>query len=119
VRPQVDLSRFKAFTLSPAETEIRAWAQRNREALMGRSAYEVAELAILCGFDKEAVYRTFSTFRHAMWGGHIENAAMTQEMVLEMTLERIFEMREALENPERVWVAELWQDLVAQFEKGE
>ena len=107
MKRDIDLSRFKALTLSPEETEIRAWVQGNREALTGRSVYEVAELAILCGFDKGAVYKTFSTFRHAMWGGCVENAAMTQEIVLEMTLDRIYAMREAMEHPEKTWLGDL------------
>ncbi len=107
-------------TLSPEETEIRAWLKLNRDkALADLTPMEVADYAVRYGgFQICDVIITLSHFRDAMQGSHFDNRAALQEFLLDAAVEDFMKKRNALDKPKELDLAPLWLD-VTQYQTGE
>lgn len=104
--------------MSDAEKEFRAWIKSCKGILATRNPLEVAELAILCGFDRETVYTTLSTFQDAMDGTHVDNRARFQLFNFTMAVERVQKMKEDMTRIKELDLSPLWRDLHA-YQTGE
>lgn len=101
-----------SIALSPEETEIRAWLKHNRAVLEDRSAGEVAELAVRCGFNIADVCATLSTFQDAMQGSHCDNRAAFQGWLLDRAILDAHDMRKKLEDSKKATLLPQWVRLV-------
>ena len=100
--------------MSEAEKEFRAWIKANKDLLVNRDAYEVAELAILVGFSRDTVYQTLSAFSDAMNGTHIESRARYFPIMQEGR-------REDARRRYMKWkfLDPIWKDYIANYVTGE
>ncbi len=104
---------------SPEETALRDWLKANRERLAGHEPAEVAQLAVLCGFDLDVVCMTLVNFRDAMAGSHIDNRAALEAWRFDMTLEHIEETKREMAKVKELDLMPMWQELVAHTITGE
>jgi hypothetical protein len=95
------------------EINIRAWLKANRKTLEGRSAIEIAHLAIFTEVaPTEAIYLVLSDFRSVMGGTWSERRALNELHLLDMAMYRANKMLEPVEAD----LMPLWEDLTVQFE---
>ena len=115
-----DLPFMQHRSLSPEETEIRAWLKLNRDkALAGLTPIEVANYAVRYGgFQMCDVIVTLSHFRDAIQGSHIDNRAALQSYLMDTAVEDFMKCRDALERPKELDLMPLWMD-VYQYQTGE
>ncbi len=104
---------LKPAPMSEAEKEFRAWIKECKAILADRNVYEVAEMAIMCGFDKGIVYRVLSTFKDAMDGTQIENRAAFQTWNFSRAVDEVQRMKEEMARPKKFDLMPLWRDLHA------
>jgi hypothetical protein len=108
-----------AAEVSPEEAELRNWLKSNRETLAGRDPFEVASLAITCGFDQDVVCRTLCNFQDAMAGSHLDNRVAFKAWLTDRAVEEVQKMRADLERVPELDLLPLWQELVAYTVTGE
>lgn len=104
--------------MSDAEKELRQWIKENKEILLDRTPDEVAQMAILCGFDRGVVYSTLSTFQDALNNTHFDKRMMMHWIAWDGALADVRRLKDEQSRVKELDLMPLWKDLHA-YQTGE
>lgn len=81
------------------EKELRQWVKKcaGDGLFEGREPWEVAQLAIMNGFDRQVIYSVISCMEGDLMGGHIEKRSQLQFWRLTQAIELVQEMKKVKE----------------------
>lgn len=107
------------YDMGPEETEIRAWLKANRKTLAGRDQYEVASMAVRCGFNIADVCMVLASFEDALRGSRVENRAAFHIWRVETAIEQFTQLKKQLDQPKKFDLSPLWKRLAAHTTTGQ
>lgn len=97
--------------LTEEEQNLRNWVKECGPILKGRTSFEVAAMAVACGFNPDLAYSFFANFTDAMSGSCIDNRAAMHVFSVHQAINRVNKMKEELERIPELDLMPLWKEL--------
>ena len=108
---KIFLELMKGVPMTDAEKEFRAWIKLNKETLVDRTAHEIAQVAILSGFDAEIVFSVLSSIKDALGGTQVESRARMQMFRWDVAVEDFHRVQDEKNRIPELDLMPLWRSV--------